>query len=106
MCASVDLLHVSNIQSMHTIFIYYNLVSGLCQRSVHLYKNRKETAVYKGRNSTQNNTETQNTQNGKQIYKQNEHKMNIKNILTLLIYVPVNTISQSDMFRLKNSSSG
>jgi len=33
-----------------------------------LYKNKKETAVYKRRNSTQNNTEIQNTQNIKQKY--------------------------------------
>jgi hypothetical protein len=32
-------------------------------------KNGKETAIYKMRKSTQNNTKTQNTQNGIQEYK-------------------------------------
>jgi hypothetical protein len=48
------------------ILMYCNRVSTRWQRSVNLYKNRKETAIYKGRNSSQNNTKTQNTQNGKQ----------------------------------------
>jgi len=48
------------------IFIYCNYVSTRWQWSVDLYKNKKETAVYKRRNSTQNNTKTQNTQNKKQ----------------------------------------
>ena len=33
-----------------------------------LYKNKRETAIYKGRNNTQKNTKTQNIQNGKQKY--------------------------------------
>ena len=35
---------------------------------VNLYKNRKETAINKRGNNTQNNTKTQNTQNRKQTY--------------------------------------
>ena len=41
---------------------------------VDLYKNRKETAIYKRRNNTQSNTKTQNITNRKQ-------KANIKRIL-------------------------
>jgi hypothetical protein len=40
-------------------------------------KNWKETAVYKRRNNTQNNTKTQNIQNRKHI--KNRQTMNIKN---------------------------
>ena len=48
------------------IFMYCSCVSTRWQWSVNLYKNSKETAVYKMRNNTQNNTQTQNTQNRKQ----------------------------------------
>jgi len=42
-----------------------------------LYKNRKETAVYRRINSTQNNAKTRNIQNRKQTYKtKNKHKRN------------------------------
>ena len=61
------------------IFIYSNCVLTRWQRSVNLYKNRKETAVYRRRNNTQNNTETQNIQNIKQTHKtKNKHNRNIK----------------------------
>jgi hypothetical protein len=49
--------------------IYCGLVSTWWQWSVNLYKNRKETAIYKRRNSAQNNTKTQNIQNRNQTYK-------------------------------------
>ena len=42
------------------IFIFCSWVSTRWQRSVDLYKNRKETAIYKTRNSTRNNTKSQN----------------------------------------------
>jgi len=56
------------------------------QRSVNLYKNGKEIAIYRRRNNTQNSTPTQNTRNRKQKYKtrkqtqkqKNKHKKNIK----------------------------
>jgi hypothetical protein len=48
------------------IFIYCNWVSTRWQRSVDMYKNRKETAIYRRGNDVQNNTKTQNTQNRKQ----------------------------------------
>jgi len=48
--------------SHEMIFIYCNCVSTRWQRSVNLYRNRKETAIYRRRNNTQNNTKTQNTQ--------------------------------------------
>ena len=54
------------------IFIYCNWVSTLWQRSVDLYVNRKETAIYRRGNNTQNNTRTQNTQNRKENYKTRE----------------------------------
>jgi hypothetical protein len=44
-----------------------------------ILKNRKETAIYKGRNNKQYNIEAQNTQNRKPNTKQeNKHKRNIK----------------------------
>jgi hypothetical protein len=49
------------------IFIYYSWVSTRWQWSVNLCKNRKETAIYKRRNDTKNNTKAQNTQYRKQI---------------------------------------
>jgi len=39
-----------------TIFIYCSWVSTQWQRSVDLYKNRKETAIYRRGNNTQNST--------------------------------------------------
>jgi len=65
------------IMMMMMIFIYCNLVSTRWQLLVDLYKNKKETAVYKRINNTQNNTKAQNTQNIKQTYKpENKHKKN------------------------------
>jgi hypothetical protein len=59
---------------MMIIFIYRNWVSTQWQLLVSLYKNKKETAVYK----RINNTKAQNTQNRKQTYKpENKHKKNI-----------------------------
>jgi hypothetical protein len=52
---------------MMTIFIYCIWVRTRWLRSVILYKNRKETAIYKRRNNTLNNTKTQNRQSRKQI---------------------------------------
>ena len=51
------------------LFIYCNCVSTRWQRSVNLCRNRKETAIYRRRNNTQNNTKTQNTQKRKQTYR-------------------------------------
>jgi hypothetical protein len=51
------------------IFIYCDWVSTRWQWWVNLYKNRKETGIYKRRNNTQNNTKTKNTKNLKQTYK-------------------------------------
>jgi hypothetical protein len=48
--------------------IYCNWVSTQCQWLVNLYKNSKETAIYKMRNITHNNT-TQNAQNRRQTLK-------------------------------------
>ena len=55
--------HVNGKKNM--MFIYRNWVSTRWQRSVNLYKSRKETAIYKRRNNTQNKTK-KNTQNKKQ----------------------------------------
>jgi len=48
------------------IYVYCNWVCTRWLRSVTLYKNRKETAIY----NIQNNTNAQNTQNRKQTYKE------------------------------------
>ena len=61
----------------YDIFVYCNWFSNQWQWSEDLYKNSKETAIYKRRNNTQNNTETQNTQNRKQKYEAEKHKTNI-----------------------------
>jgi len=79
------ILHTHTHTHTHTyIYIYIyndihcNWVSGRWQWSVNLYKNRKETAIYKRRN-TQNNTKTQNSQTENIHTKQeNKHKKNIK----------------------------
>jgi len=69
------------------IFIYCNWVSTRWQWSVDLYKNRKETDIYRRRNNTQNSTqnntqksrETQNTQNrNKKTKQENKYTENIK----------------------------
>jgi len=51
----------------YMIFIYCNWVFSLWQWLVNLYKSKKDAAVYRRRNSTQN-TKTQNTQNRKKTY--------------------------------------
>jgi len=50
------------------IFIYCKWISTRWQWSVNLYKNRKETAIYKRITNTQNSTIAQNTQNRKQTH--------------------------------------
>ena len=54
----------------------YDIIWYLLQLSFHqaavvgkLVQNKKETAVYKRKNHTQNSTKTQNTQDRKQTYK-------------------------------------
>jgi len=59
------------------IFIYCNWVSHRWQRSVDLYKNRKETVIYKRRNNTQN----RNTEYTKQKIKKQNKITNIQRIL-------------------------
>jgi hypothetical protein len=46
----------------------YFMQFGVHSVAVNVYKSKKETAVYKRRNSTQNNTKAKNTYNRKQIY--------------------------------------
>jgi hypothetical protein len=61
------------------IFIYCNWVSTWWQWSVNLYKNRKETAIYKRGNITQNNTKAQiHKIENKRTKQENNHKKNIK----------------------------
>ena len=48
------------------LFIKWNWVSSPSQWSVILYTNRKQTTMYMGRNNTQNNTKTQDSQHRKQ----------------------------------------
>jgi len=50
--------------------IYSNCVPTRWQWSVNLYKNRKETAIYRRRNNTRNNIATKNKQNRKRTSKQ------------------------------------
>ena len=52
--------------------IYCKWVSTQWQRSVNLYKNGRETAVYRRINNTQNNTIARYTPNRKQIYETKE----------------------------------
>jgi len=65
------------------------LVSTQWQWSVDLYKNRKETAIYKRRKSTQNNTQnsTQNTEYRKEKADLQNKKTNIKRLLKNIIRV-------------------
>jgi len=56
------------------VCVYCGWVSTRWQRSVDLYKNKKETATYKRRNNTQSNTKTPNTQNRKKERKRKNIK--------------------------------
>jgi hypothetical protein len=67
------------VSAYGVIFFNCSWVSSWWQWSVNLYKNRKETTVYMRRNTTQNNTKTQNTQNRKKNI--NNKKTNIKRII-------------------------
>jgi flagellar biosynthesis chaperone FliJ len=57
------------------MYIYCGWVSTRWQRLVDLYKNRKETAIYKRINNTPSNIKTQITQNRK---KEHKRENNIK----------------------------
>ena len=63
------------------IFIYCKWVSTQWQWLVNLYKDRKETAVYKRRYNTPNNTKDRIHKIQNQHTKQeNKHKKNIENL--------------------------
>jgi hypothetical protein len=64
------------------VFIYCGWVSTRWQWLVDLYKNKKETAIYKRRNNTQSNTKTQNTQDRK---KKTRVKIILKNLSRVII---------------------
>jgi len=63
----VIIFRITNPRPVHRItnlrydmvFIYCQWVSTRWQRWVDLYKNRKETAIYRRRNNTQNNKKTE-----------------------------------------------
>jgi len=54
------------------ILIYCYWVLTRWQLSVNFHKNKKETAIYKRRNNTQNNTKEQNTQNRENTQKRKQ----------------------------------
>jgi len=64
------------------IFIYCGWVCTRWQRSVDLYKNRKERAIYKRRNNTQSNKKTQNIQSTE---KNRNVKIILKNLSRVII---------------------
>jgi len=60
------------------VFSYWKWVSRWWQRSVDLYKNRKEAAIYRRRNNTQNNTKHRiHKIENKDAKQGNRHKKNI-----------------------------
>ena len=66
-------------RNFDAIFIYFNWFSTLWQWLVNLYKNRKETAIYKGRNNTQQNTKHRiHKIENKPTTQEHEHKKNNK----------------------------
>jgi hypothetical protein len=65
---------ILTLKKCDMIFINCNWVSKRWQWWVDLYRNRKETVIYKRRNSAKNKTQTENTQNRKQTKQTREHR--------------------------------